>query len=99
MSSNTGTTYLAQKGLNLLSSDLGSKQLDLLKLSLTPAREYLDGTGCRHGIATDDPKGDNAPSWIPRVNDIGDVLNDILTEHPLPMCQNGVVSDTYDVEL
>ena len=99
MSSNTETTYLARKGLNLLSSDLGPKQLDLLKLSLRLAPKHLDGAGCGRGIATDNSKRGHTPGWIPRVNDIGDVLNDILTEHPLPMIQNGVVSDTYDVEL
>ena len=99
ISSNTETTYLARKGLNLLNSDLKTKQLDLLKLSLGLALKHLDGTRGGCGIATDNSKRGHTPGWIPRVNDIGDVLNDILTEHPLPMIQNGVVSDTYDVEL
>ena len=93
------TTQLARKGLNLLKLDWKIKRLDLLELSLGLALTHTDGTRGGRGIATDNSKGDNTPSWIPRVNDIGDVLNDILIELRLPMARNDVVSDAYDVEL
>ena len=83
----------------MLYSNSKTKQLDLLKLSLGLAPKHLDGAGCGRGVATDDSKGGHTPSWIPRVNDIGDVFDDIVAQPPLPTARNHVIGDANDVEL
>ena len=99
MSSNTETTYLARKGLNLLKLDWKIKRLDLLELSLGLALTHTDDTRGGRGVAMDDSKWSNAPSWIPRVNDASDVANDTFTEFPSLGGGNEAVRDAYDVEL
>ena len=99
MSSTTETTYLARKGLSLLNTDLKTKQLDLLKLSLRLAPKHLDGAGCGRGVATDDSKGGHTSRWVPRAKDGGDVLNDISTKLPPLTVRNEAIGDANDVEL
>ena len=46
-----------------------------------------------------DSKWSNAPSWVPRVNDGGDVLNDISTKLAPLTVRNDAIGDANDVEL
>ena len=83
----------------MLNSDLKTKQLDLLKLSLMLAPKHLDGAGCGRGVATDESKRGHTPRRVPRVNDIGDVFDDISKQLPVPILKLEAVRDAYDVKL